>query len=60
MPATIAQHDIVTIRAEVTRVSEDGKDITIRLPGFGYPVTIKASNVESVEKIKSLRSRDGD
>ncbi|WMT90134.1 hypothetical protein [Pelagibacterium sp. H642] len=38
--------DSVTIEATVSRVSDDGSEITVRLPHYGYPVTIPQNSVE--------------
>lgn len=38
--------DTVTIEATVSRVSADGSEITVRLPHYGYPVTIPQNSVE--------------
>lgn len=37
--------DTVTIEATVSRVSDDGSEITVRLPHYGYPVTIPVNSV---------------
>lgn len=51
MPKTkIERGDFATIKAEVTRVSEDGETVTIWIPGHTVPVTIGAGNIDSVEK----------
>ncbi len=37
--------DTVTIEATVSRVSDDGSEVTVRLPHYGYPVTIPQNSV---------------
>jgi hypothetical protein len=47
---TIREGDNVLVRAEVTRISEDGVEVTVRLSAFGYPITLRTDVVERVEK----------
>lgn len=37
--------DTVTIEATVSRVSDDGAEVTVRLPHYGYPVTLPQNSV---------------
>jgi HSP20 family molecular chaperone IbpA len=46
----IREGDNVLVRAEVTRISEDGVEVTVRLSAFGYPITLRTDVVERVEK----------
>jgi hypothetical protein len=48
---------IVLLRGEVTRVSDDGRDITVRVRGYGIPLTVNRDHVQSVEKIPVPRRR---
>jgi hypothetical protein len=63
MPAKmIHEGDDVLLRAEVTRISEDGVEVTVRLSAFGYPITLRADKVQRVEarplgKARRLRNR---
>ena len=43
--AKITVGDIVTIKAEVSRISRDGSEVTVRLPHYGYPVTVPQHSV---------------
>jgi hypothetical protein len=49
-PGKIVEGDVVSLRGEVTRVSGDGRDITVRLHGYGIPLTINRAKVELAEK----------
>lgn len=40
--------DTVTIEAKVSHVSKDGSEVTIRIPHYGYPVTIPVNSVADV------------
>jgi hypothetical protein len=46
----IREGDDVLLRAEVTRISEDGVEVTVRLSAFGYPITLRTDVVQRVEK----------
>jgi len=45
--------DKVLIEAEVTRVSDDGAEVTVRLPHYGYPVTLPVNSVEMRGTVKT-------
>ena len=53
----IREGDNVLVRAEVTRISEDGVEVTVRLSAFGYPITLRTDFVERVEKRPPVRAR---
>jgi hypothetical protein len=53
----IREGDNVLVRAEVTRISEDGVEVTVRLSAFGYPFTLRTDVVERVEKRPSGKTR---
>ena len=53
----IVEGDTVILRGEVTRVSDDGRDITVRVRGYGIPLTVNRNHVQSVEKIPVTRRR---
>jgi hypothetical protein len=42
--------DQVTIEGSVTRISEDGAEVTLRLPLYGYPVTVTINPVTLVPR----------
>ena len=46
----IREGDDVLLRAEVTRISEDGVEVTVRLSAFGHAITLKTDTVRRVEK----------
>ncbi|MCF1740726.1 hypothetical protein [Paradevosia shaoguanensis] len=48
----LAKGDKVLIEAEVTLVSEDDSHVTIRLPPYGYPVTLPINSVEPRAKTR--------
>ena len=47
----IVEGDTVTLRGEVTRVSDDGRDITVRVRDYGIPLTVNRNHVQAVEKV---------
>ncbi|MET0939733.1 MAG: hypothetical protein ABWY13_00035 [Mesorhizobium sp.] len=55
----IREGDDVLLRAEVTRISEDGVEVTVRLSAFGYPITLRTDTVQRVDKrpIGKIKSR---
>lgn len=53
----IVEGDTVILHGEVTRVSDDGRDITVRVRGYGIPLTVNRDHVQSVEKIPVPRRR---
>ena len=53
----IVEGDTVLLRGEVTRVSDDGRDITVRVRGYGIPLTVNRDHVQAVEKIPVPRRR---
>ena len=52
--------DTVTIEATVTRVSDDGAEVTVRLPHYGYPVTLPQNAVVLRGKAKAPALPDPD
>ncbi len=44
--AKIVEGDSVLLRGEVMRVDDDGDRITVRIKGYGIPVTLDRSNVD--------------
>jgi hypothetical protein len=46
----IREGDDVLLRAEVTRIPEDGVEVTVRLSAFGYPITLRTSSVQRIDK----------
>jgi hypothetical protein len=53
----IDEGDTVVIRATVERVSDDGAEITVRLPLYGYPVTIPINAVSKIEKAAPVQGK---
>ena len=53
----IVEGDTVLLRGEVTRVSDDGRDITVRVRGYGIPLTVNRDHVQAVEKVPVTRQR---
>ena len=47
--ANIKVGDTVTIEAKVSHVSKDGSEVTIRIPHYGYPVTVPVNSLAEVE-----------
>jgi hypothetical protein len=45
----IRKGDSVLLRGKVTRISEDGVEITVMLKAFGYPITIRTDITDNVE-----------
>lgn len=52
--------DTVTIEATVTRVSDDGAEVTVRLPHYGYPVTLPVGAVALKAKSANAALPDPD
>ena len=48
--------DAVTIEAKVSHVSKDGSEVTIRIPHYGYPVTVLVNSLASVEANPSKKA----
>ena len=53
----IVEGDTVLLRGEATRVSDDGRDITVRVRGYGIPLTVNRNHVQAVEKVPVTRRR---
>ena len=53
----IREGDDVLLRAEVTRISEDGVEVTVRLSAFGHAITLKTDTVQRVEKRPLVKAR---
>jgi hypothetical protein len=53
----IVEGDTVLLRAEVIRVSDDGRDITVRVRGYGIPIMVNRDHLESVEKGSAVSRR---
>ena len=53
----IVEGDTVTLRGEVTRVSDDGRDITVRVRGYGIPIMVNRGHLESIEKGSAVSRR---
>lgn len=47
--ANIKAGDRATINVDITKVSKDGSEVTIRIPHYGYPVTVPVNSLASVE-----------
>lgn len=47
--AKIKEGDTVVIEATVSLVSKDGSEMTIRIPHYGYPVTVPVNSVTAVK-----------
>ena len=47
--AKIKEGDTVVIEATVSLVSKDGSEVTIRIPHYGYPVTVPVNSVAAVK-----------
>jgi hypothetical protein len=58
MPARmIRKGDSVLLRGKVTRISEDGVEITVMLKAFGYPITLRTDAADNVERQSRVRPR---
>jgi preprotein translocase subunit YajC len=52
----INEGDTVVLRGTVTIINCDF--ITVKIPGYGYPITVRADFVAGVEKAKPAKDRD--
>jgi len=53
----IVEGDTVLLRAEVIRVSDDGRDITVRVRGYGIPIMLNRDHLEPVDKGSAMSRR---
>ena len=51
----IVEGDNVLLRGEVARVDDDGDRITVRIKGYGIPVTLERSNIDLDETAPPIR-----
>jgi hypothetical protein len=51
----IVEGDTVILHGEVTRVSDDGRDITVRVRGYGIPLTVNRDHVETTKTAPTRR-----
>jgi hypothetical protein len=53
----IVEGDNVLLRGEVARVDDDGDRITVRIKGYGIPVTLDRSNIDLDEAAPPIPRR---
>lgn len=56
--ARIKVGDTVVIEAKVSHVSKDGSEVTIRIPHYGYPVTVPVNSVAGVVAKPAKQTRE--